>query len=267
MQHGVISQVTPNSAKRPRRRWSHRMCSLELMVKSLLDLRQLDSFAQKKNCFPHGKDRLSTYSLQEQMVCIDICLTERKWQLSVFLNKEKLTSASHHLHTNLFCFVFSFFVLCSSSSWKRRELRCIGPGHTVTGCPHTHPRAFRVPTELCCTPRQTMTTRVYRAGKSLLFTYTLPKLWQWHWKEQVLFCSWFNVSLTTPVHHCFHLPVIFYISDYMVKEQDCRIQGRGIRSESQDSCSPDSACSLDYNSRESSPDHVLDGEGLLWLQE
>lgn len=77
-QHGVISQVTPNSTKRPRRRWSHRMCSLELMVKSLLDLRQLESFAQKKNpnCLPHSRERLSTRSLQEPMVCIDICLRE-----------------------------------------------------------------------------------------------------------------------------------------------------------------------------------------------
>lgn len=39
------------------------------------------------------------------------------------------------------------------------------------------------------------------------------------------------------------------------------MQGRGIRSESQDSRSPDSACSLGYDSREPSPDCVLDGEG------
>lgn len=51
----------------------------------------------------------------------------------------------------------------------------------------------------------------------------------------------------------------------MVEEQRCRMQGRGIRSESQQSQqsrSPDSACSLGYDSRESSPDRVPDGEVL-----
>lgn len=86
-QRGIISQVTPHSAKRPRRRWSHRMCSLELMVKSLLDLRQLESFAQKKspNCLPHGRERLSTFSLQEPMVCIDV--GETKGDISMFLSE------------------------------------------------------------------------------------------------------------------------------------------------------------------------------------
>lgn len=59
------------------------------------------------------------------------------------------------------------------------------------------------------------------------------------------------------------LSVFPYVSDYMVKEQHCRMQGRGIRSESQESRSADSACSLGYDSRESSPDRVLDGEVLL----
>ncbi len=43
------------------------------------------------------------------------------------------------------------------------------------------------------------------------------------------------------------------------------MQGRGIRSESQESCSPDSACSLGYDSRESSPDCVMDGEVFLQI--
>ena len=74
LQHAVISQVTPDSAKRPRRRWSHRMGSLELMVKSMLDLRQLETFAHKKNSNspPHDRERQSTSSLQEPMVCTDV---------------------------------------------------------------------------------------------------------------------------------------------------------------------------------------------------
>lgn len=53
------------------------------------------------------------------------------------------------------------------------------------------------------------------------------------------------------------------VSDYTVKEQHCRMQRRGIHSESQESRSPDSACSLGYDSCRSSPDHMVDGEVLL----
>lgn len=91
---------------------------------------------------------------------------------------------------------------------------------------------------------------------------SVHKVSQWNLKRtKVPFYSWFNVSLR-PCSSLFS-----YVSDYMVKEQHCRMQGRGIRSESQESRSPDSACSLGYNSRESSPDRVLDGEVLLWWQQ
>ncbi|GLD59657.1 mitogen-activated protein kinase-binding protein 1-like protein [Lates japonicus] len=159
--HGVISQVTPDSAKRPRRRWSHRMGSMELMVKSMLDLRQLETFALA-------------------------------WPLMTESVRARPASRSPRI-----------------SSW-RREPRGIGPGHMLTVCPHTHPRASWGVMEWYCTPRSRRTTRVYRAVITI------------------------------------------------VKEQHCRMQGRGIRSESQDSRSPDSACSLGYDSRESSPDYVLD---------
>nr|XP_057912933.1 mitogen-activated protein kinase-binding protein 1-like isoform X2 [Doryrhamphus excisus] len=58
---------TPSSSRRPRRRWSRRMGSLELMVKSMLDLRQLETFAPSKHADPHagGADRHSTSCLQE----------------------------------------------------------------------------------------------------------------------------------------------------------------------------------------------------------
>ncbi|KAM8832217.1 mitogen-activated protein kinase-binding protein 1-like isoform 2-T2 [Spinachia spinachia] len=60
--HASASQDPPDSSKRPRRRWSHRMGPLELMVKSMLDLRQLETFAPKKG----RRERQSTSSLQEE---------------------------------------------------------------------------------------------------------------------------------------------------------------------------------------------------------
>ncbi|XP_039981468.1 mitogen-activated protein kinase-binding protein 1-like [Xiphias gladius] len=160
--HGVISLVTPDSAKRPRRRWSHRMGSLELMVKSMLDLRQLETFAHKKNqnCPPHDSKRQSTSSLQEPM------LEER---------------AKRH------------------RPWPHTDWLSSNPSKGIKGTDG----AVLYPEE----------------------------------NED-------DTSLQD--------------SDYMVKEQHCRTQGQGIRSESQDSRSPDSACSLGYHSRESSLDHVLD---------
>ncbi|KAK2890339.1 hypothetical protein Q8A73_018639 [Channa argus] len=160
---GVISQVIPDSAKRPRRRWSHRMGSLELKVKSLLDLRQLETFGQQKNsnCTPHGTERQSTFSLQEPMQLEERAKMHRPWAHSDWL-----------------------------SSHPSKGIQ--GTNGVVI-----YPEANEDDT---CTEG----------------------------------------------------------SDYMVKEQLCRMQGRGIRSESQESCSPDSACSLEYDSRESSPDHVLD---------
>lgn len=60
------------------------------------------------------------------------------------------------------------------------------------------------------------------------------------------------------------VPYSVSISDYIVKEQHCSMQRRGMRSESQDSRSPDSACSLGYDSRWSSPERAVDGEVKLW---
>ncbi|KAK2856450.1 hypothetical protein Q5P01_005185 [Channa striata] len=161
--HGVLSQVTPDSAKRPRRRWSHRMGSLELKVKSLLDLRQLETFGQQKHskCPPHGTERQSTFSLQEPMQLEEKAKMHRPWAHSDWLS-------SH-------------------------------PSKGIQGT-----------------------------------------------DEDVMYPEANEDDTCTDG------------SDYMVKEQLCRMQGRGICSESQDSRSPDSACSLGYDSRESSPDHILD---------
>ncbi|XP_005449803.1 mitogen-activated protein kinase-binding protein 1 isoform X2 [Oreochromis niloticus] len=151
--HGVVSQVTPESSKRPRRRWSHRMGSLEVMVKSMLDMRQLETFAQKKNpsCPPHDRERQSSLGLQEPV------MGERPRRHRPWPDADWLSS-----HTS-------------------RDTK----------------------------------------GTDVLYPEE---------KEDD----------TSPLD-----------SDY------CRMQGQGIRSESQDSRSPDSACSLDYDSRESSPDHIL----------
>ncbi|TWW69079.1 mitogen-activated protein kinase-binding protein 1-like [Takifugu flavidus] len=59
--HGAC-HVTSDPSKRPRRRWSRRMGSLEVMVKSMLDLRQLETFAHKKNGSSNEKERQSTPS-------------------------------------------------------------------------------------------------------------------------------------------------------------------------------------------------------------
>ncbi|XP_078130727.1 mitogen-activated protein kinase-binding protein 1-like [Sander vitreus] len=153
--HGVVSQVTPDSSKRPRRRWSHRMGSLELKVKSMLDLRQLETFAPKKNpsCSPHDRERWSTSCLQEPV------LEER--------------AKSHR-------------------PWPHADWPIMGADEAVP-----YPEENEI-----------------------------------------------DASLRG--------------SDYMVKEQHCRMQGRGSHSESKKSRSPDSACSLGYDSRDSSPDRVLD---------
>ncbi|XP_030260499.1 mitogen-activated protein kinase-binding protein 1-like [Sparus aurata] len=161
--HGVVGQVTPDSSKRPRRRWSHRMGSLEVMVKSMMDLRQLETFAHKKNpsCPPHDRERQSTSSLQEPQLQLE----ER--------------AKRHRL------------------SWLSSQ-----PSKGARGTDG----AVLYPEE--------------------------PE------------------DETSPQG-----------SEYMVEEQRCRMQGRGIRSESQQSQqsrSPDSACSLGYDSRESSPDRVPD---------
>lgn len=139
------------------------MGSLEVMVKSMLDLRQLETFGHKKNpnCPPHDGERQSTPSIQEPMVGMDLCLRERKRDLSMDPCGCNCTAKSPML---IFC----------SCSW-RREPRGIGPGHTLTGCPHTRPRASGGPMESCCTLRRRRTIQVYRAGKLLILMVSLKR--------------------------------------------------------------------------------------------
>ncbi|KAM4633751.1 mitogen-activated protein kinase-binding protein 1-like [Polymixia lowei] len=153
---GVVSNPgTPDTIKRPRRRWSHRMGSLEVMVKSMLDLRQLETFSHKKSPLSraHDRDTGSTSSLQEPMQLEERIKKRRPWPHNDWLS----------LHT---------------------------------------PKA----------PKGSDGAVLYPEGNED------------------------NISL--------------HGSGYMVKEQH--------RGETQDSHSPDSACSLDYDSREPSPDHALE---------
>jgi len=55
------------------------MVSLELMVKSMLDLRQPETFGPKKkpNCSPRDRERRSTISLHEPAVRSGLDLQER----------------------------------------------------------------------------------------------------------------------------------------------------------------------------------------------
>lgn len=66
-------QAAPESSRRPRRRWSPCMGSLDVMVKSMMDLRQLETFAPRKSPTGslHGRDRQSTSSLQEATVRVE----------------------------------------------------------------------------------------------------------------------------------------------------------------------------------------------------
>ncbi|KAM3842569.1 LOW QUALITY PROTEIN: mitogen-activated protein kinase-binding protein 1-like [Diretmus argenteus] len=158
-QHGGSSPATPHAAKRPRRRWSCRIGPLELMVKSMLDLRQLESFSHKSNSRPHGRDTQSTSSLQDP---------------------------THHPEQRA----------------KRRR-------------PWPHP--------------DWLSTHTSKGSKGT---------------DGAALCPEGNDHNRN--------------SDYMVKEQHCRTQGRANRGESQVSLSPDSACSLGYDSREPNSDHTFD---------
>ncbi|XP_024146352.1 mitogen-activated protein kinase-binding protein 1 isoform X1 [Oryzias melastigma] len=76
---GAGGQVTPDAAKRPRRRWSHRIGSLELMVKSMLDLRQLETFGPKKTTNWLDRDKPITSSLQDSMEQVEE-RSRRRWR-------------------------------------------------------------------------------------------------------------------------------------------------------------------------------------------
>ncbi|XP_013885738.1 mitogen-activated protein kinase-binding protein 1 [Austrofundulus limnaeus] len=152
--HEAITQVGPDATKRPRRCWSRRMGSLEVMIRSMLDLRQLETFGHKRNLSPSTDDKQSVSSLQET-----VQVDER--------------TRRHRL-------------------WVSSSAKCVKETDTAENE---------------------------------------------------------DTSLTE--------------SGYTVLEQNCGPAGRRIRTDSQDSRSPDSACSMDYDSTESSQDRVLHDAGSL----
>lgn len=68
VQDESVTHVPPDATKRPRRCWSRRMGSLEVMIKSMLDLRQLETFGQKRSPSLSTDDKRSVSSLQETVV-------------------------------------------------------------------------------------------------------------------------------------------------------------------------------------------------------
>ncbi|XP_037541969.1 mitogen-activated protein kinase-binding protein 1-like [Nematolebias whitei] len=147
---GAVTQVPPDATKRPRRCWSRRMGSLEVMIKSMLDLRQVETFGQKRSPSLSTDDKRSVSSLQETVQTDEKSRRQRRWLSSVKCAKETDAAAR--------------------------------------------------------------------------------------------FCEG-NEDDSRPAER-----------DYTVK--DCGAMGRRMRTESQESRSPDSACSLDYDSTESGPDHI-----------
>ncbi|KAL6095585.1 mapkbp1 [Pungitius sinensis] len=156
--HASVSQDPPDSSKRPRRRWSHRIGPLELMVKSMLDLRQLETFAPMKS--PREGQSTSSLPRPEERAARRRARPRADWVSS-----------------------------CPSG----------GGGGGGGGW-----------------------------GADVLY----PEEGERHSASQ-------------------------QGGDYTVKEQRCRM--RGSRSESKESRSPDSACSLGYGSRDSSADRLPRG--------
>ena len=212
------------------------------MVKSMMDLRQLESFAHKKNpnCPPHDRERQSTSSLQEPQVrtARDVNERQRGSCPSVFV-----TARLCHLS-------LSAAAVGGESQEASAVLAVLAAvqGHEGDWWSRAVPRGAR--------------RRVESAGQVSPHSSDHDDAER---EQKCFFCSWRNVFFPPSSSLLPPLPCFSYVSDYMVEEQRCRTQGRGIRSESQQSQqsrSPDSACSLGYDSRESSPDRVPDGEVL-----
>uniref|UniRef100_A0A6Q2XI13 Mitogen-activated protein kinase binding protein 1 n=1 Tax=Esox lucius TaxID=8010 RepID=A0A6Q2XI13_ESOLU len=104
------SPITPDQSRRPRRRWSCKMGSLELMVKSMLDLRQLEAFSitgpsQKKGTDSRQRERDtgSTSSLQGASVSREVFLLT--WNMEVikhiYTHSLSLSLSLSHTHTHM----------------------------------------------------------------------------------------------------------------------------------------------------------------------
>lgn len=136
-----------------------------------------------------------------------------------------------------------------SCSWAT-EPRDISPG-----CPCTLARTSGIPMELCGTQRRTRTMQVSGAGTAHPCSGLLVLQSQQQGKN-CFGCLSLSIFLVVFTSHS----LLSNISGQVEEGQDCRLQWRDTRSDSQESLSPDSACYVSCDSRGSSPDCNLNGE-------
>lgn len=220
LKHGAC-HVTPDPSKRPRRRWSRRMGSLEVMVKSMLDLRQLETFAHKKNGSFNEKERQSTPS----QVCTEV--EGSRWRLCAVLTPVIPAAGQQSQETS--ALVVLALLQGHPGSWWSRVL------------PRGEPGRCKSPGQVLYIPAQSaqQQSQQHWQGTKLLRMFV-----------SVYCCAWFSTSHS----------LLSNISGQVEEGQDGRMQWRDTRSDSQESHSPDSACYVSYDSGGSSPDCNLDGE-------
>lgn len=220
--HGAC-HVTPDPSKRPRRRWSRRMGSLEVMVKSMLDLRQLETFAHKKNGSSNEKERQSTPS--------QVCM-EPRWReeggVCTLCWRPSFPAAGQQSQETSALVVLALLQGRPGSRWS----------HVL---PRGEPGRCKSPGQVPYIPAQSaqQQSQQHWQGTKLLRMFV-----------SVCCCSWFSTSHS----------LLSNISGQVEEGQDRRMQWRDTRSDSQESHSPDSACYVSYDSGGSSPDWNLDGE-------
>lgn len=142
------------------------------------------------------------------------------------------------------CYLLFWYVVCSSSTMQRRKIvlgHSLKPGYLQVHCPTASWELRR----LYCTAR-TRTTRVCVTGLSPLCFYFARN------------------TVQSKVNRGAYLILPPLSNDTLIEQDGRTEQRRGIHDDGHESRSPDSACSLGYDSRTSSPDHVLEGEDLMW---
>lgn len=186
------------------------------MVKSMLDLRQLETFSHKKNpnCPPHDRERQSTPSLQEPMVCMDLCLRER--------------NRSHA------CVIALLNHLCSLSA------AAVGGESQEASALATRWLAVLTPVQghqggrwSCAVPwgERGWYKSTEQVNPCSVHAVSLKRS-QGHCKRtKVLFYSWFNVSLRPcsslfPPLSCFHTSVITW---WRSSTAGCKGEGSAVR--------------------------------------
>lgn len=158
--HGVACHITPDPSKRPRRRWSRRIGSLEVMVKSMLDLRQPETFSHKKNGSFHDKERQSV----PIEVRVELRLGGRGSCLYAVLWCPSFPAAGQQSQETSVLVVLALLQGYPESRWSRVVLRgeqgrCNSPGqvlHIPAQCSsfysHSSPLRERTALDVCLCP-------------------------------------------------------------------------------------------------------------------